>query len=334
MPLGARWVAVRTARRTVWGVSTTPNENSAAPSYTAGAVDVASAPGVDLAAWSEKLRGDSASPAEVLVVAPEGPRWRTSELRERVLHPARFAPRTHRHLVVVDAHAATAAAHDILLKSLEEPSSDTTWWLVHPTRTSLPATLLGRCVRTETLPPPARGEVAARLREAGAAADVAEWLAETAPTEPAAVAAAKYDLTDRVKELCGFPDGEPQLLADRLVLASAHLAVATHHRTKKAPAAPLARASTATHPVADLSKLSPDAKRTQRATIAALFDRWEQMLLTSLSSPGGTHGHPSAVAAALQRLDEVREGTAFNTPVPTIVAAATHALCGTRTRTS
>jgi hypothetical protein len=290
-----------------------------------GAVIVTAPHNVDATAALLELLEGTYPEDDTVAVYPDGVNWKVSELLDHVISPARYAADHHRNILVADSHQAQAAAHDKLLKSLEEPFTNTTFWLCHPDTATLPATLRGRAIETLHIPAPSRVEARDRLAaegvSSGAAADALIDLADGDLN--LAVVVARFGMEDVLGQLAQGPwTRTPHLTAGQVLLAAAHLAIALGHKTKRPPVAPRGKGSLAT---ADLTKLKPEQRARLRRLLGRTLDRWERELLASTRTVESV-ADMRVLEGALDGIAAARDGGRFNTPAATILARALTAM--------
>lgn len=284
-----------------------------------GCAHVSAPDSLDAATALVDLLNAQAGDHEVRLVAPDGARWTVDEVVTQILEPARFgSPDRRRHIVVADAANARAIAHDRLLKTLEEPLTGTTVWLVCQGQAELPSTLAGRATRHAVLAGTTWQEKVDWLRGSGVA-DVAPLLRAAGGDVKLAWVAHRFGLTGALANFGATYGSLPaHTHGGRFLAAAASLAVAVHHTRTTPPALPVGRGD---DPVADLKKLNPTHRTTLRRLVRRAFDAWEQQVLDQLIlRPDGVND----VAAALAAIERGRRGLDYNTPYQTLILAALH----------
>lgn len=114
---------------------------------------------------------------DIEAVRPEGLSYRTDEARALVARADMSPIRGRWHVIVLeDADRLTESANNVLLKSIEEPSSRTVWLLCAPSVEDLLPTVRSRC-RVVGLRTPSTAAVAAYLQIRGVDAGTAAFAA-------------------------------------------------------------------------------------------------------------------------------------------------------------
>jgi hypothetical protein len=106
----------------------------------------------------------AAAPADVVVCAPSGERWKVADL-EPVLHALSLTPLERKMMLLLAADTMDSSAYDRLLKLVEEPPSPCTIVFAAPIAAELPATLRGRFTATCQVPVPLPEGMGDLLRE-------------------------------------------------------------------------------------------------------------------------------------------------------------------------
>lgn len=218
---------------------------------------------------------------EVVVAEPEAGRWTAAAVDRRII--ARLGTATPAgHLVVADAHTATAATADRMLLAVEAPAGNWHVWL---------------CAAPTWAPSAAlRGRIGATYRWQTDPATLAA--AQAAHPDDPALAAQLARTPDRVGDAANLLGGGLRPDPEVLLSAAARLAGAADWR----------KLTPATRPAA-LAALS--------AASAATSARW-----ALLSATTGSVREAAAYAASAQVWAQVRAELAVNIPAKTVVTAA------------
>ncbi len=122
------------------------------------AMMISSPPGAGAVLAARTLAGEMTGLEALHYASPEGDRWTVAEVDEQIRRPAMFkAPEGMRTIVVVsDVDTMAPQAADRLLKTLEEPPSNTLFILTASSPTTLRPTLLGRLAGHIPIAPVAR----------------------------------------------------------------------------------------------------------------------------------------------------------------------------------
>lgn len=191
---------------------------------------------------SALLSSEHALSTDLKVVEPEGDRWTIAELDEKVIAPAAYIPVERNVVVVGRADSMDRPAAEHLLKTVEEPTSDTLFLFCVPSASTLLPTIQGRAGAVLGLEAAPRPERIAALVGSGLPEDVATEVVDLAGSSPAltgAVAAAdeesRSSLLDDLRSLGTSPLGteRPSATAYELGAALERLAWAASNPSAK-----------------------------------------------------------------------------------------------------
>ena len=276
------------------------------------------------------LRDTDTKRLDVHLAVPEGDRWAIEEVDAFIVGPSKVRPFERAHIVVADAELMTASAHDHLLKTVEEPSADASFWFCVTGMADLPATLRGRASHDLSIQTVPFDVLARTLVEAADVTDaVATQLLRWADGDMAtALACVRSDRLASLELLgsASWVTGHPTRTADELLLASAgvaiaraaHLAALEGGRKKKASAAPTQRGQLAR---LDTKKLLPADRAQVRRRTRALLDRWTRDLQAATRQASSRH-ELALVERRLVALQDARVNMSMNAPLATVLAAA------------
>lgn len=291
--------------------------------------------GVDAPAIAEavalaSLRDPETKRLDVHLALPEGDRWAIGEVDDLVIGPSRVRPFERAHVVVADAEQMAPAAHDHLLKTVEEPSADTTFWFCVTGAAELPATMRGRAahdltIQMESMEVLAEGLAASADLPVDRAVEVLRWADGDMATALGCVLAGRVPALERLGT-AQWSTTRPTKSSDEVLLAAAevaiaraaHLASIEGGRKKKAAAAPTQRGKL---PRLDTKKLTPADRTFVRRRVRSLLGRWTAELQGEVRK-ASTRTELARVEARLVALHDARVNMAMNAPLATVLAAA------------
>lgn len=260
--------------------------------------------------------------ADLRRAEPDEDRWRTHEVSERIIAPAALKAFTRGHVVVADADQMTLRLHDHLLKTVEEPASNTQFWFCVRRASDLPATLRGRAGVILSLATADPQEQLAALVDAGRDPELAR--------EAVALAGANARLADigadqetiahlRTFATCPLTHERPTVHADaalHAVIALATRLSATPGRARRTTAAP----TRSKGPRPRWDSLTPAGRVEARRLVRQLLQRW-----SGEASAQVAHAETATalrrVETGLRALHEAALELSSNAPAATVLPA-------------
>lgn len=272
----------------------------------------------------------AAALADVHLACPSADRWTVDEVVSQVIAPSQLKAYEQSHIVIASADSMSAALHDRLLKTVEEPSSAAIFWFCVQSASAVPATLRGRAVTELVLPPAPVEDLTAQLLADGLDPDQARRAVEAIGADlTSARACHAFDLMDLLDQAGAitWKSDSPGRDADHAILTwaqlararAAYLATSTpgSRRGKKAPATPTQRGTLAR---LDTKKLTPTERAFVRSQLRRALTRWKAELTQAVTHVD-TLTQMDSLSHRLRAVREAQEALTFNTPLTSVLTA-------------
>lgn len=244
---------------------------------------------------------------DLSVVEPSSDKWSVNEIQEKVINRSLLVPYARNIIVIESADAMELAASEKLLKTVEEPSTPTTFIFCVTEAKNLSTTLQGRANETIHIVPATPETRALSLQKAGIDPQVAKESIVLAGNQVrlAPLLAEDEALREAAREAFAviLSPADPFALAEKKVENLTLLAVALSEGRKGAS-----------------DKLSPTSRPTLRILLRELLERYRQSVKERLPSLTRTADFTRATRI-LEAADEAEKQTALYSSPNLIVSA-------------